>query len=141
MPTTILSVMRIDFINTDLVTCRAVTNPILYTDCYTPRIASSDWMCIIYNFVYIHPQLPKFTCISSILSRLDNLLNRIQLQQFPPTRPPVSKQFWLFFICRPETFVATTVASLSVQSDNTNPPVLHHVTLLDQSKLHNHSSI
>ena len=54
---TILSILRIDFINTVLVPYGAGTNPILYTYRYTPRIASSNWICI-HNFVYIHPQLP-----------------------------------------------------------------------------------
>ena len=77
--------------------------------------------------------------MSSILSCMDNLLNRFQVQQFPLTHPPVSKQFLLFFICRLETFLTATAANLSVQSNKTNPPVLHHVTLLDQSKPRNRS--
>ena len=72
---------------------------------------------------------------------MDKLLNKIRLQQLPPTTQPVSKHFWLFFTCRPETFLTATATNLSVSSDNTNPPVLHHVNPFDQSKPHNHSSV
>ena len=59
-----------------------------------------------------------------------------------PNHPSTYLQTILaFFISRLESFLTKTAANLSVQSDKTNPPVLHHVTLLNQSKPHNHSNV
>ena len=38
-------------------------------------------------------------------------------------------------MCVPETFLTKTVSNLSIQSEKTNPSILCHVILLNQSKL------
>ena len=55
IPTTNLSIMRIDFINTELVPCGSSTQ-IDIRSTY-PIVTFSEWICI-HNFIYIHAQLP-----------------------------------------------------------------------------------
>ena len=143
IPTTILSIIRIDTINTDFVPCRAGADPVFYTNRYTQLVSHSH----IFRL-----DLCTQLCVHSytiLLIHLHVIYSKPYGQPFkqdpvPPVRTHPSTYFQTmlaFFISRLEMLHTITAANLSVQLYKTNLPVLHHVTLLDQSKPHNHSSV
>ena len=125
--------MRINFINADLVPDS------LHRSIYAQnRIFQLD----LYTQLCLHSSSTPLIRLYVIYSKLYGQPSKQDPAPAIPTHPSTCFQTILaFFICRLEAFLTTTAANLSVQWDKTNPPVLHHVTLLDQSKSQNHLSV
>ena len=134
IPATILSFMRINCINTELVPCRAETNPIFYTDRYTQLVSHSNIFRLdLYTQFCLHSYTTPLIHLHVIYSKpYGQPFKQDPVPPVPTHLPTYFQTILAFFICRLETFLTTTAVNPSVQSDKTNPPVLHHVTLLDR---------